>query len=107
MELPNTLYRECLITHMKAAGISAAELSRQTGVPKSKIDKLCQRVTTDTLVTDAVKMAHYFGKTMEEFMGLAARKERIEGLMVLLSRLSPEQAKMLEAQILGLLKMQG
>ena len=107
MNLPPTLYRESLIAHMDAAGISAAELARQTGVAKTKIDKLRQRVTVDTTVTDAIKMAHHFGKTMEEFMGLAARADRIEGLMVLLRRLSPEQERMLAAQIQGLLKMQG
>ncbi len=103
MEFPTTLYRECLIAHMNAAGISVAELARRTGVSETKIYKLHQRKTIDTTVTDAVKMARFFGKNMEEFMGLAASNYSVSELMLLIGRLTPEQIVMLEAQINGIL----
>lgn len=107
MKFPPTLFRESLIAKMDEAGITAAELSRRTGVSKTKIDKLRQRVTVETTVSDAIIMANFFGMTVEELMGLSARQAAVDQLMALIARLTPEQSRMLQAQIQGLLALRG
>jgi len=47
-------------------GVTAAELARATGVPKTTIDKIVQKKSMRPNVDDAVKLARYLGKSVEE-----------------------------------------
>ena len=96
--LPET-FREALIQHMDAAGVGAAEVARRTGVSKPVIDKLRQRKAITTNVGDAVRLARYFGKSVEALMGADVHKERVDEMVSLFYRLSPEQSRIIRAQI--------
>lgn len=62
-----TAFREALLRHMAVAGVGAAALARATAVSKPQIDKLCQRKSETTNVADAIRLAAYFGKSVEDF----------------------------------------
>lgn len=62
-----TAFREALLRHMAETGVGAAALARATGVSKPQIDKLCQRKSETTNVADAIRLAGYFGKSVEDF----------------------------------------
>ncbi len=98
-------FRESLIAHMDAAGIGATALSKATKVPKTLIDKLYQRKAEKTNVEDAIRLAAYFGKTVNQLVGLEEDPEttKITGL---LSRLPPEQRALIQAQLEGLVAHQ-
>ena len=64
------MFREALIARLNLEGLSAAELSRKTGINKGTIDKMRQRRTEATNVADAMKIAKYFNQSVEEFCGL-------------------------------------
>lgn len=63
-----------------AIDATAADISRKTGVPKNLIDKICQAKTKSTNVDDAIKLARYFGKTVEEISALS-RDGKISEIM--------------------------
>lgn len=67
---PKTTFREAFIRRIDESDITLAELSRRTGVPKPTLDKLHQRKVETTSVANAIRIAAYFGQSVEEFMGL-------------------------------------
>lgn len=95
-------FREALIERMDLTGISAAELSRRTGVSKSQIDKLRQRKSEVTNVYDAILIARFFGQPVEEFMGIAKKGAKHQEILDLLASLSPDVKDMLVIQIKAL-----
>ena len=103
MELVPETFREKLIAAMDLNGTSAAELARQTGVAKHLIDKLRQRKSITTNVNDAMRIAHFYGMTIEEFLGVADRKAKVDRLSLLMGQLDDEQAIIMEAQIAAVL----
>jgi plasmid maintenance system antidote protein VapI len=105
MALGPETFREHLIAMMDASGTSAGELSRQTGVSKPLIDKLRQRKAITTNVNDAMRIAQYFGKTVEEFLGVGNRQAKIDRLTGLIAQLDEDQARSMEAQIAAVLSL--
>lgn len=94
-------FRTALLEHLASSGITVAELARQTGVSKDQINKLRQRENAKTNVDDALKIAKYFGVTLEAFLedpGLEARSE----IVALYSQLSEVEQEMLLAAAKGL-----
>ena len=94
-------FREALIAHMDATRVGATELSRATGVRKALIDKHYQRRTDATNVHDAMRLASYFGKTVNEMVGLSGDGETAQ-IAALIARLSPEEKRLVKAQLSGL-----
>lgn len=96
-------FREALIQHVRMNQTSLAQLARTTGVSKHLIDALHQRKTMAPNVHDAQRLAAFYGKTIEQFIGQTPSDtdERLKGLIV---RLSAEEAEMLEVQLQTLLQ---
>jgi transcriptional regulator with XRE-family HTH domain len=95
-------FRESLIAHIDTYRVNVAQMARDTGVSKELIHSLRQRKTVCPNVDDAMKLAGYFGKTVEEFVG-TSRDDQLKRLGALAARLSPEEQAFLEAQIATLL----
>lgn len=70
-EVERTAFREALIRHMDQARVGAARLSRETQVSKAQIDKLHQRKSETTNVADALRLAAFFGKRLEDFCAIS------------------------------------
>jgi transcriptional regulator with XRE-family HTH domain len=92
-------FREALIRHIKVYDVSIAEVARGSGVSKYLLNALHQRKTTVPNVSDAIKVARFFGKTVEEFLDQPGRATDAERIMAKMARLSPEEREVLEAQI--------
>jgi predicted XRE-type DNA-binding protein len=59
-------------------------------VSKSQFDKLRQRKTEATNVNDAIRLARFFGNTIEDFMGLTNRGAKQQEIIEKLGVLPPE-----------------
>jgi len=103
IEITVTQFRDALNRHLDESGVSIAELARRTGVSKPLIDKLHQCRVNSTSVEAAVRIARFFNKDVEEFMGLAERKARMNEAAMLIGRLTPEQMEVVEILVQGLL----
>jgi len=94
-------FQDSLIWHMDEHGTTIAELSRATGVSTDTIKKLRTRANASTTAENAIRIAAYYGKTVEVFMRCEGKADdRLSGL---LSLLSERERQFLEAQIAGLL----
>jgi transcriptional regulator with XRE-family HTH domain len=65
-------FREALISAIEVSGVSVRELAKGAGVSADQLYKVKQGKSSSTNVDDAAKIAHYFGKTLDEFMGSPA-----------------------------------
>lgn len=78
-------FRETLIRLMEERQVTAAELSRKTGISKGTIDKLRQRKVDVTNAFDAMKIAMFFGMSVEQLFQLtpepAAKRHPLIGCM--------------------------
>lgn len=100
--IDRTRFREALIERMEVTGMTAVELARRSGVAKSQIDKLRQRKTETTNVIDAVVIARVFGQSVEDFMGIRSRAEKINELNQLIERLPPDVKETVLVQLRAL-----
>lgn len=100
--LDKTRFREALIERMELTGVTAAALARKTGVSKPQIDKLRQRRSEVTNVYDAVLIARFFGQTVEEFMGIAAKSVTQDEVLGLLAQLPPAMRELIILQLKAL-----
>lgn len=97
-----TAFRERFIREVEAAGLTSAEISKATGVPKPLIDKLRQRRAEATNVDAAIRLARFFGMTVEEMAGSAPENPEIAEILALILRLSPEEKALVLAQLEGI-----
>lgn len=95
-------FRAALLWHMQEHGTTVAQLVAATGVTRDIINKVRMRENASTSVENAVLIAAYYGKTVNEFLALRPSTEasRIRALVDLLPT---EAQRLLEAQIRGLL----
>ena len=93
-------FRESFIRHVNEFGSKVADLEGGTGVPRSIINKLLRRENRTTNVEDAMAIAHYYGKSLEEFIGGNTGSNTV-ALSALLSFLTDEELSMFVAQIKG------
>ena len=91
-------FRDALVAHFERTGVTAAELSRRTGVAKTQIDKLRQGKATTTNVDDAILIAEFFGKTVNDFVSATA-PSRIDRIVEIVSALSQSEQEFLLRQI--------
>jgi len=96
-------FRESFIRHVRVYDVSLAQVARTTGVSKHLLDALNQRKTGVPNVADAMKIAAFFGKTVEAFVEETKDKGR-DRLPMLIEQLTAEERAVFEAQIDVLLK---
>jgi len=96
-----TQFRESFIHHLAASGLKVSQVAAATGVSDQQLHKLKQRRAGTTNVEDAVKIARFFGKTLEEFLD-EPENVQVSDVLALLNRLSEDEKAILVAQIEGL-----
>lgn len=96
-------FREALLWHMDRHGTSITELTEGAGVSRDVINKLKARADSSTTVENAVKIAAFYGKSVNQFL---ARREvtQEDRLATLLELLPTEARQLLAAQVEGLLR---
>lgn len=89
--------------HMERHNTKIADLVRETGVSRDVVNKLKARPESSTDVENAILIAAYYGKTVNEFI---TKKEATDAsrTQALLGLLSPEEHRLLQSQIRGLLR---
>ncbi|WP_299671719.1 helix-turn-helix transcriptional regulator [uncultured Roseobacter sp.] len=92
---------ESFIEHVRASETPIAELSRRTGVSKSKMDALMNRRAKSTTVDDAMKISKFFGKSVEEFCSTPPDPKILQ-IISLVQKLSPQERDLVEGQLRGL-----
>ncbi len=96
-------FRDALIWHMRKNDTKIADLVRVTGISRDVVNKLVARSTSSTTVEKALLIAAYYGKSIEHFMRCdEADAER--PLLTLVNLLRPEEERLLEAQIRGIIE---
>ena len=89
-------FRDAFIERLEQTGKTVAEVARGTNVSVEQLKKVRQRDTSSTNVDDAVKIAHYFGLSIDEFLSDTTIADRSE-MMDIYSQLSDqEQAFLLD-----------
>lgn len=89
-------FRDAFIERLEQTGKTVAEVARGTGVSAEQLKKVRQRDPSSTNVDDAVKIAHYFGLSIDEFLSDTTITDRSE-MMDIYSQLSDqEQAFLLD-----------
>ena len=87
-------FRDALIEGLEANGVSVAELARSTGVSKDQIHKVKQGKSRSTNVDDAVKIANFFGQSLDEFLEDPTAQKDAE-IAALLMQLEPQERQFL------------
>ena len=95
-------FREAFLQHLEATGTSVASVARGAGVSKDMLHKLKQGRTMAINVDDAIKIAAYFGQTVNEFVG-GTREEIEDTLLRQIAQLSQAERKLLAASLRALL----
>lgn len=95
-------FRSALLWHMEKNGTTIAELVSRTGVSRDVINKLKAREDASTTVENAMLIAAFYGKSVNQFIMKqdVSEQERIQNLFNLLQ---PEEAQLLAAQIQGVI----
>ena len=96
-------FRHAFIWHLEHHGTSLAELVDGTGVSRDILNKLKARPDSSTNVEAAVKIAGFYGKTVEQFMRCEP-SGREQEFASLLGKLSPQERALLLAQMRGILQ---
>lgn len=73
-------FRDALIETLASSGATVAQVARDTGVSEEQLKKVRQREGASTNVDDAVKVAHYFGMSLDEFLNDQTKVIRAEVL---------------------------
>lgn len=68
-----TGFREAFIAAYERSGMTIPEIAQGAGVSKDILNKLKQRRVSAPNVMDAIKIAHFFGMSIEAFIGLTER----------------------------------
>lgn len=99
-------FRHALLWHMDKHETKIADLVKETGISRDVINKLRARENSSTTAENALLIASYYGKTLEQFIRCDdARDDAV--LTTLAGMLRPEEAEMLEAQLRGILASRG
>lgn len=93
--LMSLTFREALLIALEDSGKSIPDVARGSGVSKDQLYKVKQRDTASTNLEDAVRVAEYFGKTIDEFLSSpeGSSPHRVSEIY---SRLSEEKRLRLE-----------
>jgi transcriptional regulator with XRE-family HTH domain len=87
-------FRDAFLDRLKEGDLTLADVARGSGVSVEQLKKVRQRDTASTNVDDAMKIAHYFGLSLDEFLGDTTIKDRTE-MLDLYMQLSPQERDLL------------
>ena len=99
-------FRDALNRHIEENGTKIAKLSRDTGVSRDVINKLKSGVNQTTSAENAMLIAAYYGKSLEEFM-LSDLPAGNRGLSPVMALLQPDEVEIIDTLIQGFLKKRG
>ncbi len=88
--------------HLSEANVKITEVARGSGVTKEALYSLKYGKTRNMSVDDAIKVAAYFGETVEEFMGQKPRRLR-DALLDQIQQLSERERRILEVSLKAVL----
>lgn len=94
-------FRDALLEAVERDGISLKSVADLSGVSYEQLKKLRQGKSQSTNVDDAVRIAHVFGVTLDEFLGDKMAADR-EELVALWRKLSEAERDLLRAAATGL-----
>lgn len=99
-------FRLALLWHMQRHDTKISDLVRVTGISRDVINKLLSRENSTTAVENALLISAFYGKTVETFIAKSdlSASERMDALAELLS---PDELRLIEAQIQGILQSRG
>ena len=89
-----TTFRVALISHLNRTGVSLRKVADGSGVSYEQLKKLKQVEDRTTNVEDAMRVARFFGMTVEEFI-LGKKSTSPLEIVQILSRLSPQSREVL------------
>lgn len=96
-------FKAALEWHIAQHNTKIADLAAGTGVSRDIINKVRLREKASTSVENAVLIAAYYGKTVNDFLAKRPATETSR-MRALLDLLSTEDRRLLEAQIRGLIQ---
>jgi transcriptional regulator with XRE-family HTH domain len=99
----NTGFRDALIWHIEKHGTKVSELSKETGVSRDVINKLLSKSNGTTSAENALLLAAYYGMSLEHFIQKRRGPQR-SSIKDLLALLDPDEERLLEAQLMGLVR---
>lgn len=98
-----TSFREALMRHMTEQNTTIAELAAGARVSPDIIKKLRVRDQATTTAEVAMRIAAFYGKTMEEFVAGVDAGERAK-LSSMLDLLSDDEVRVLASQVRGMIR---
>lgn len=95
-----TAFRDAFIKHFNDSDARVVDVVNQTGVSRSKINKLLRKENDKVIVEDAIALASFFGKSVEQLLSGQTSSAR-DQISALAEILTDEEAGLLAAQIKG------
>ena len=95
-------FRTALEWHMERHDTKIADLVTATGVSRDVLNKLRARPNSSTTVENALLIASYYGKTVNQFIACDDVSPS-DQLHTLIDMLPPEERRIVVAQIRGML----
>lgn len=99
-------FRRALLWHMDRHETNIADLSEATGVSRDVIKKVRSREGATTTAENAMLIASFYGKTLNDFVAMRESDE-VSQTLALLELLDPEEQRIFRAQIRGVLASRG
>lgn len=96
-------FRDALVWHMDREQTKIVDLVKSTRVSRDVINKLLGRPESSTTPENAVLIAAFYGKTVNQFMNLE-EVGQAEALSTLFGLLQPAEQQLLRAQVDGILR---
>lgn len=93
-------FRDAFLEALTSTGTSVTKVAAATGVSEGQLKKLKQRENASTNVDDAIKVANFFGYTLDEFLGDQTVQDRAE-VVSLYNQLSARERAILRAAALA------
>lgn len=101
MRVMHKRFRTALIWHVDKYKPNIAEMGRQTGVTRDAINKILKREDATTGVENAIVIAAFFGKKLDEFLRMD--EEPSSAIPALTELLTEDEERLIEAQVRGIL----
>ena len=95
-----TAFQAAFTEAFEREGTRIVEIVKGSGVSRSKINKLFTEENRNVAVEDAIAIASFYGKSVEQFLSGQA-SDRRDQLAALSELLTDEEADLLAAQIKG------
>lgn len=95
-------FRDALQRHLDERSEDVTKLAQRAQVGKDALYKVLSGKTRIPGVEIAVRVAHAYGKSVEEFMGLSPAQVR-DQLAEQIARLTPQEQAILEASLTAIL----